>query len=122
MGQIDLANRCKKLRDKLGWSQHKLALALGVTAITVSRWERGDRVRPRKDVLELLRDLEASTFLDHYKHKNELAKEIKPILASWIEDSSVVDMLAGTIAAAVNKFLREKINQQLKSIYEMAGK
>lgn len=36
-----LANRVKRLRKKMNWSQLELAMELGVEQSTVSRWERG---------------------------------------------------------------------------------
>ena len=36
----------KKWRKHTGYSQGKLAKALGVTPLTVSRWERGERGIP----------------------------------------------------------------------------
>lgn len=35
------ANRVKRLRKKMKWSQLQLAVELGVEQSTVSRWERG---------------------------------------------------------------------------------
>jgi DNA-binding transcriptional regulator YiaG len=37
-----MATDVRSLRRKLGWSQERLARALGVSFSTVSRWERGD--------------------------------------------------------------------------------
>lgn len=35
------ARQLQRLRERLGWSQERLAEALGVHPMTVSRWERG---------------------------------------------------------------------------------
>lgn len=51
----------KAIRDTLGWSQKKLADALGVTVTTISRWETGrNRVTltiPQIQALEVVLDL-----------------------------------------------------------------
>lgn len=39
--QIDFADLVSTLRKRLGLSQEKLASQLGMTIMTVSRWERG---------------------------------------------------------------------------------
>ena len=43
----------RKLRTSLGWTQAQLASALGVDAVTVSRWERGI-ASPRRRHLALM--------------------------------------------------------------------
>lgn len=50
--------RIRRLRVALGLSQERFAQRIGVTAATVSRWERG-RTRPRSEaLLRLLEELE----------------------------------------------------------------
>lgn len=44
---IDMISKdLKKWRKHIGYSQGKLAKVLGVTPLTVSRWERGERGIP----------------------------------------------------------------------------
>ena len=38
--------RFRKTREKLGWSQAKLGEALGVSVVTISRWENGHQQIP----------------------------------------------------------------------------
>ncbi|MDX6270022.1 MAG: putative transcriptional regulator [Acidobacteriota bacterium] len=52
MADIDI----KKLRSKLGLTQEQLAKALGVSWITVNRWER-KKCSPSPLAVEKLRDL-----------------------------------------------------------------
>jgi DNA-binding transcriptional regulator YiaG len=44
----------KSLRKKLGFSQHKLAIKIGVTVSAVASWEQG-RSKPMQPIIELLR-------------------------------------------------------------------
>lgn len=37
------AEEVKAWRERMGWSQEQLADALGVHAMTVSKWERGEQ-------------------------------------------------------------------------------
>ena len=41
---MDIAKQVEKLRFKLAFTQHDLGRHLGVSDMTVSRWERGDAV------------------------------------------------------------------------------
>ena len=41
------ARQMKNLRARLDWSQERLAEALGVHPMTVSKWERGENAIPR---------------------------------------------------------------------------
>ncbi len=46
----------KKLREKLGWTQERLAHELGVSFKTVNRWER-DKSKPSAMAQRLLGEL-----------------------------------------------------------------
>lgn len=41
------SRQLKSLRKRLGWSQARLAEALGVHPMTVSKWERGEQAVPK---------------------------------------------------------------------------
>jgi transcriptional regulator with XRE-family HTH domain len=41
------ATQLQRLRKRLGWSQERLAEALGVHPMTVSKWERGAQPIPK---------------------------------------------------------------------------
>lgn len=46
----------EKFREAMGWTQAELAERLGVSQVSVSRWETGERV-PRRPVLLLLESI-----------------------------------------------------------------
>lgn len=48
-------NRLKKLRKEKGLTQQELADKIGVTKLTILRWEKGDRV-PKSDKAQQLAD------------------------------------------------------------------
>ena len=55
----DVAELIREIRGRLGLSQEKFALKLGVTLPTINRWENG-RTRPSPLAIQNLRELIAS--------------------------------------------------------------
>lgn len=47
------ARQLRRLRKALGWSQARLAEALGVHPMTVSKWERGEQPIPQMAALAI---------------------------------------------------------------------
>ncbi len=77
-----MAVNVRSLRNRLGWSQERLARELGVSFSTISRWERGEG-EPSPMAERLLQ---------------ELSREAVP--AEWpsadqIEISSIMDLFDG---------------------------
>ena len=54
------AQDIKKLRTKLGWSQERLAKYLGISIMTISRWENG-HFEPMPLLRRALRELANKT-------------------------------------------------------------
>ena len=50
---IGFAAEVRGLRRRLGWTQARLAAALGVAANTVARWERGERAPRSADAIRI---------------------------------------------------------------------
>lgn len=53
MAKSMTASDIGKFREAMGWTQAELAERLGVSQVSVSRWETGERV-PGRPVLKLL--------------------------------------------------------------------
>lgn len=60
MGNVDLAGFVRDLRSSLYLTQRQFASRLGVTFVTINRWETG-RVRPNPLALKVLSDLAGRT-------------------------------------------------------------
>lgn len=57
MEEGTFAERIKRVRDRIGLTQTEFAALIGVTWVTVSRWERRG-VNPGKPVMAIIRALE----------------------------------------------------------------
>jgi len=53
LARPDWATRIERLREKLGLTQTQLAQQLGVSAMAISRWERGINEPPAEGYIQL---------------------------------------------------------------------
>ena len=77
IAQADISRLIRNLREKTGLTQEKFATKLGVTLLTINRWENG-RTRPSplamQRVEELLRNMgdRGGNLLSEFFGKKEL--------------------------------------------------
>lgn len=83
------AEKIKKTRLKIGLSQQQLADLMGISKITISRWERGESI-PRKPYAILLELLTSQADLKPKGKKGidilELLKAAESSLDFWYND------------------------------------
>lgn len=68
-----LDQRINTLRTRARWTQPQLARVLGVTPLTISRWERGKTTPDREDIAKLKRLEDLVERLDGLMYSDDLA-------------------------------------------------
>lgn len=103
--EVSWADRVKELRRKLGLSQQNFAALLGLTAMSVSRWETG-RVLPTELSSLLLNLLSAVIGLHSRKALIEALRRAGPEPESlvraltWLERHPTIPQLPPTFTAS----------------------
>ncbi|MBI3997856.1 MAG: helix-turn-helix transcriptional regulator [Armatimonadetes bacterium] len=72
-----MATDVRSLREKLGWSQERLARELGVSFSTISRWERGQG-EPSPMAEKLLQELSRRVAAESWPTADQI--DISPIV------------------------------------------
>ncbi|GER88973.1 hypothetical protein KDW_31350 [Dictyobacter vulcani] len=100
-------HKLKYQRELRGWSQKKVAAAIGTSKDMVSRWETGERETSQyyKEQLCVLFGLTTVDlgFLEHFEHKN--TSPITTLNASQLQE--VISMLSISVLQAIMEVVQE---------------
>lgn len=103
---MKFSKRVRKLRSQLCITQQDLAAALGVTMMTVSRWERGLN-KPRGELLKRFAKIERTS---------KLPKDFSRGVRTLIKKSLDAGVLTPDIIAALPKLSERERKAVLKGL------
>ncbi|QBX08079.1 MULTISPECIES: helix-turn-helix domain-containing protein [Streptococcus] len=114
-------NKIKELRKKKKLTQEELAEKINVTKLTISRWERGERV-PKSDKAQQLADflgVSVSYLLGYSDYKNKDMYLEEHSLDHIIESDkyNAIETIGENNLPLVYKFLRREFEEEYRNVY-----
>lgn len=114
-------NKIKELRKKKKLTQEELAEKINVTKLTISRWERGERV-PKSDKAQQLADflgVSVSYLLGYSDYKNKDMYLEEHSLDHIIESDkyNAIETIGENNLPLVYKFLRREFEEEYRNAY-----
>ena len=118
---LSMNNKIKELRKKKKLTQEELAEKINVTKLTISRWERGERV-PKSDKAQQLADflgVSVSYLLGYSDYKNKDMYLEEHSLDHIIESDkyNAIETIGENNLPLVYKFLRREFEEEYRNVY-----
>lgn len=109
-------NRLKELRKVMGLTQEELADEIGVSKITILRWENGERV-PKSDKAQALADFFGVSvgYLLGYEADSDIAIKKAKLLDIIIKNGYILQTTLDRCIAELNEKDRLEISRENKN-------